>query len=85
MFKVEYVSEGGTYDDNEFIGVYTTKADAEWAKLQYIKDQMGYESKAKFKLDNPSCSKDDLMDWVEQFTDLKEQIYVESVINLYTR
>lgn len=35
-YKVEYVSESGTYSDNELIGIFETLAEAKKARREYI-------------------------------------------------
>lgn len=40
-YKVEYYTDTGTRSDNEFIGIYDTKKEAQEAKKKYIDSEIG--------------------------------------------
>ena len=77
MWKVEYYTDTGTHSDNEFIGIYNTRAQAEDAKRQYIENQIGTEE--QYCADN-DCEPEE---YREELQRLQGCVVVEEVTNMY--
>ena len=81
MYIAQYNSDSGSPSDNEIIGIYNTKAEAEKAKAKYIEYESGpLPTQAQLDLEGDGYT---VEEWQDDFDRLDECVWVQKVINKY--
>ena len=81
MYIAQYNSDSGSPADNEIIGVYNTKVEAEKAKQKYIEHEIGtLPTQAELDLEGNGYT---VEEWQDDFDRLDECVWVQKVINKY--
>lgn len=83
MYSVEYKTDTGSSSDNEFIGAYTTKSEAEIAKQKYIDYSTGGSEQEYCKRNQSSgrTISDLIIDYYEEVQRLKDCVGIEPALN----